>query len=92
MARLDQFEAALAEFAEHGFDASQALGENRARVERVERDHRLERHPELSAVAADHRGQMHQDAPLLGLDLAFEHHQAVVELDRPHRFDEQCLT
>ena len=72
-------------------DASKALGEKRARVERVERDHRVERELQFRRVSADHRGQSREDSRFFRLRFALEHHQPVVQLDRPHRLDEQRL-
>ncbi len=72
-------------------DALTALREHGPRVERVKRHQRVEGHPQLRQVAAHHRGELAQDAPLLGLDLALEHHQAVVQVHRPQRLDEQRL-
>ncbi len=84
MARVDNLDGAVGEL---GLDRVQPLGEDRARVERVERDHRVERDRKLARVAAHHRGQMGQDPAFLGFDFSLQHHQAVVQLDRPHRLD-----
>ena len=69
-------------------DASKALGEKRARVERVDRDHRVERQLQLRRVSADHRRQPREDSRFFRLRFALEHHQPVVQFDRPHRLDE----
>ena len=88
MARADEIDSLIDELR---LDASKALGEKRARVEGVERDHRVEGELQLGRIAADHRGQPREDSRFLRLGFALEHHQAVVQIDRPHRLDEQRL-
>ncbi len=74
-----------------GFDTAGSLGEDRARIERVQLDHRLEGKFELAGIAAGHRGQRGEYAMLFRLGFALEHHHSIVQLDRPHRLDEQRL-
>ncbi len=88
MPRADKIDSLLDHFR---LDAIEFLREKSARVERVERDHRVEGHPQFRRVAADHRGQPSQDSIFFRLRLALEHHQPVVQLDCPHRLDEQRL-
>ena len=88
MARADKIDSLVHELR---LDASKALGEQRARVERVERDHRVEGELQFRRVAADHRRQPREDTRFFRLGFALEHHQPVVQLDRPHRLDEQRL-